>query len=369
MTRVLLALTLGIGLSFGLILPRTSNAQQKTPPTKAAAAVPKPATVKDEPAKKPDAPPATPPAPPGPPEFEITFADQSTVRANLLDATVVVATKYGKLTIPIAEIKRIELGFRCPDGIEAKISAAINDLGANDFPVREAAEKTLFELKSYAGPAVRKATKSPDKEVAKRAEGLAKRIADAVPHDRPEPKEFDTIETGEFTFQGTLETPAVRVKTKYFADSSLKVAELRDVKAVGHESSDSILVDAAKYGRSNDQTWLETSVEVVAGKLLELTASGQIDLWPQQGGQYFVQANGVPQHGSVQIVSPNGRGYAFVSGTLLGKIGANGEPFVVGTNYKATRPALSGKLYLKIAGSPWGNVSAGSYKVTAKTGG
>jgi hypothetical protein len=318
----------------------------------------------------PDHPPPKPAAPPGPPEFEITFADQSAVRAHLLDATVLVATKYGKLTIPIRDIKRIELGFRYPDGVEAKIGAAVNDLGANDFPVREAAEKTLLDLKAYAGPAVLKAMKSPDKEVAKRADGLAKRIAESASADRPEPKEFDTIETGEFTFQGKLETVVIRVKTKYFAESPLKIAELRAVKVVGHENTDTIAVDAAKYGRNNDhQTWLETTVEVVAGKPLDVTASGQIDLWPQQGGQYFVQPNGVPQHGSVQLISASNRGYQFVSGTLLGKIGPTGEPFVVGSNYKAARATQQGKLYLKIAGSPWGNVSQGSYQVKVKTGG
>jgi hypothetical protein len=322
---------------------------------------------KDEPKKEPEKK-AVPPVPKGPPEFEIRFADDSTVRANLLDPAIVVTTKYGKLTIPISEIRRIELGFRYPEGVEAKVNEAVTDLGAADFAVREAAEKTLLDLKEFALPAVRKAAKSPDKEVVKRAESLLAAFKEKLPDDRKEPKEYDTVETGEFTFQGKVETAALKARTKYFAESSLKVAELRGVRMAGVESSDAIVIDSAKYGRPNDQTWLETNIELTAGKPLEISVSGTIDLWPQQGGQYIVGPNGQPQHGSVQIISPTGRAYQFSSGTVIGRVGPQGEPFVVGIGMKSPRINSSGKLYFKIAGSPWGNPPSGSYKATVKAG-
>ena len=309
--------------------------------------------------------------PSGPPEFEIRFADESSVRAILLDASVVVATKYGKLTIPVSEIRRIEMGFRYPDGVEAKVNAAISDLGAAEFPKREAAEKTLMELKEFALPAVKRATKSTDKEVSKRADGLLKLIKEKIPEDRQDAKEADTIETGEFTFQGKVETVALKAKTKYFAETPLKIAELRGLRMAGFENNESITVEAAKYGLPNNNVWMETSVEITAGRPFETTASGQVDQLPQQGnaGQYLTQPNGQPQYGNVQVMSPNGRAYQFSSGTLLGRIGPNGEPFVLGNSYKSARMAQSGKLYLKIAGSQWGCPTTGSYKVTVKSGG
>src|SRR5207244_2104689 len=54
-----------------------------------------------------DAKPAAPKAPDGPPEFEVNFSDNSNVKVVVLDPSVTVSTRYGKLTVPVAELKRI----------------------------------------------------------------------------------------------------------------------------------------------------------------------------------------------------------------------------------------------------------------------
>ena len=51
--------------------------------------------------------------------FEGKFADGSFVVLQLMDEVLIVSTKYGKLTVPMAEVKRIEFGFRYPEGLEA----------------------------------------------------------------------------------------------------------------------------------------------------------------------------------------------------------------------------------------------------------
>jgi hypothetical protein len=53
---------------------------------------------------------------------------------------------------------------------------------------------------------------------------------------------------------------------------------------------------------------------------------------------------------------------------VVGKIGADGEPFPIGASFKAPKSPASGRLYLAIAPSNWGNASAGAYKVTVKVG-
>ncbi len=53
------------------------------------------------------------------------------------------------------------------------------------------------------------------------------------------------------------------------------------------------------------------------------------------------------------------------SGMLIGKIGESGKLFMIGDKFKAKPPA-SGRLYLIIAPSNWGNDSTGEYKVTVK---
>ncbi|MFO0937515.1 MAG: hypothetical protein U0798_13475 [Gemmataceae bacterium] len=307
--------------------------------------------------------------PSGPPEFEVHFADDSSVRANLMDSSIIVVTKYGKLTIPISELRRVEMGFRYPEGMEAKVDAAIADLGSTDFAKREAAEKALFEMKEYSVHAIKRATKSPDKEVVKRAEGLMRQIKDKLPAERLDQKDTDTIETSEFTFQGKIETQSLKAKTRYFAESSLKVAELRGLRMAGVENNDTIVVEANKYGLPNDNTWMETPIEIVAGRPFEASASGSVDQLPQQGGQYVTQPNGQPQYGTVQVMMPNGRRYQYSSGTLIGRVGPNGDPFVLGSNYKSPRMSQSGKLYVKIVASQWGVPTTGSYKIVVKSGG
>jgi imidazoleglycerol phosphate synthase cyclase subunit len=236
--------------------------------------------------------------------------------------------------------------------------------------VREAAEKSLLATQEYALPAIRQAVKSSDPDVVRRAEALLKAIKEKLPEDRQEPKMYDTVETAEFTFQGKVETVAMKAKTKYFAETSLKVAELRGLRAAGIESNDSVSLDVALYGKPNDATWMVTKFDVVAGRPLEIAVSGQIDLYPQQAGQYFTGPNGQPQHGTgTPIIGASGRNYQYSSGTVVGKIGVNGEPFLIGLGTKNPRITGSGKLYLKVASPPWGNVPSGNYKVTVKAGG
>ena len=51
------------------------------------------------------------------------------------------------------------------------------------------------------------------------------------------------------------------------------------------------------------------------------------------------------------------------AGSLLGKVGESGEVFLIGEKYNGT-PKGSGKLYLRLAPSPWPNQAQGTFKVT-----
>src|SRR4051794_23235015 len=62
---------------------------------------------------------------------EVRFADGSVVRMNLLQEQLEVMTKYGKLSIPIGEIRRIEFGLHMPSGLHDQIGASIKLLGSD----------------------------------------------------------------------------------------------------------------------------------------------------------------------------------------------------------------------------------------------
>lgn len=89
-------------------------------------------------------------------------------------------------------------------------------------------------------------------------------------------------------------------------------------------------IDSVLNGISNP---VNTGISVTAGQSLNITASGQICLV----GSYCVNAAG----------DTNGSSNGFRNGALLGRIGAAGAWFLVGTNYQQAAPA-SGLLYLAV---------------------
>ncbi|HVK16862.1 MAG TPA: hypothetical protein VM533_07925 [Fimbriiglobus sp.] len=323
-----------------------------------------------DPPKK-DEPPPPPPKrenPDGPPEFEAKFVDDSVLKVAALESVLTVSTKYGKLTVPLAEVVRLEVGFRFPEGVEAQVEQAVGALGAPAFREREDAEKALFKLAEYAVPALRRAAKHTDPEVSRRAGSLLKRLTDKLPEEKMALKDFDLVETTEATVRGRVETLTVKVKNRVLGETALKLADLRSLRstaAVGNE-----FTVEARYARQNDPNWHDTGLDVTNDQPLEITADGSVDLAPQNPGQYISGPGGNPNNGNTMFRMPNGGGIQAVPGALYARIGPNGSPFLVGTSHKSNRPSASGRLYLKIGPTNWGGVDpTGGYKVKVRVGG
>jgi hypothetical protein len=287
---------------------------------------------------------------------DVTMGDGSTVRVTLVSESVELETKYGRLKIPAADVRRIEFAYRAPDEVAKKVAAAVKQLGSVEFEKREAASKELREIGLHAYPALEEAAKSADAEVAKRAAALLGEIREKVPADNLTFPKKDRVITAEFTVTGRITSPTLRAKTSYFGEADLKLVDLRVFQAAGAGDDRKLTVDAAKFGSAPNQ-WMETATVLERGESLHLTASGQVDLWPQEPGQYMTSAKGVG----------NVRPPAHSAGSLIGKIGENGAPFLIGEKYDG-KAAASGKLYLHIIPSHWGGPSAGSYEVKLSAG-
>lgn len=287
---------------------------------------------------------------------DLTLGDGSMVRVTLVSESVELETKYGKLTVPAGDIHRIEFAYRIPDEVAKKVAAAVKRLGDLEFEKREAASKELREIGLHAYPAVEEAAKSSDAEVAKRAAALLGEIREKVAaEDLTFPKK-DRVQTAEFTVTGRIISPVLRAKTAYFGEADLKLADLRVLNAAGAGNDRKLTVDAAKFGSVPNQ-WMETTVTVERGESLRLGVNGQVDLWPQEPGQYMTTPKG----------AGNARPPAFSAGSLVGKIGENGATFLIGEKYDG-KVAASGKLYLHIIPSHWGGPSAGTYEVKVSHG-
>ena len=305
----------------------------------------------------------------GPTELEARFSDDSVLKVVPIDQVIVVQTKYGKLSVVLADITRIEFGFRFPEGVEGKVEDAITNLGAASFRDRETAEKTLFGLAELAVPALKRAAKNNDPEVSRRAEAVLKRLQEKLPAEKLELKDYDLVETPELTIRGRVESAGIKVRTKLFGETTMRLTELRALRSTATTGNE-FAVDGARYARPNGTIWLDTGVDVGGDQGLEITASGTIDLGPNQPGQYTSTPAGNPANGTGPMVMvPGGRGFRYVPGSLIGRIGPAGTPFVIGPQYKATRSPAEGRLFLTITPSAWGTDATGSYKVKVRIGG
>jgi len=287
------------------------------------------------------------------PEAEVLFANGSIVRMVVIQENLEVATKYGKLTIPIKDVRRVDFGVHLSGEVESKLDAALKKLNSPQYKLREAAVHDLVDIGELAYPTLTAvAAKSSGPEMTQRIAQAIQRIKAKVPENKLRLREDDIITTPTFTIIGKIVNPTLKAKAEYFGDLNLCISSLRTIRWSGAGGEVEINVEAAKYGSVSGQ-WLDTGIRVDGISQLTLVATGQVDLWPQGPGQYMSSPKGYPQAGK-----RNGH----VSGTLLGRIGETGEVFTVGDRYQAT-PNREGKLYLQIAANPWNSDSSGSYQV------
>src|SRR5437763_1716326 len=89
-----------------------------------------------------------------------TSRPRRAVTVRLLTEELEIRTRYGKLLVPVSDVRRIEVGFRYPEGVERRVEQAVERLGSADFKDRDAAGTDLLRLKELAYPALKRATHS-----------------------------------------------------------------------------------------------------------------------------------------------------------------------------------------------------------------
>src|SRR5436190_23444819 len=89
-----------------------------------------------------------------PVEVTAIFHDGTVIKRVTLPASVELTTRYGKLNVPVKDIRRIEFGFRLSTETARQVEEGIQALGSKEFRQREAASKTLTELGARAWPAL-----------------------------------------------------------------------------------------------------------------------------------------------------------------------------------------------------------------------
>lgn len=284
---------------------------------------------------------------------EATMADGSfVVLAASREQSLEVQTKYGKLTVPFAEIRRIEFGHHVRPGETEKIEASVKKLGSSNFAERDTASKLLANYGEEAWYVLQQATKHPDKEVTNRVDKILSQLSGITIR-----KQTDTVLTQEGTIVGRISNETIKATSTHFGELVLRPCDMREFRV--HDKREvEFSIDAEKYGLSNQ--WLDTGINLMLKEKIDLIATGTVDLFPLEPGRYTAGPDGANQY--------SGRSTQRKAGSLVAKIGEKGETFPA-TDLLRFGPWKEGRLYLRIVESPWDCPSIGIYQVVIRLGG
>jgi hypothetical protein len=184
-----------------------------------------------------------PPPPAAPAGVEVHFNDGSVLKVMPRDERLEVATPYGKLTIPLADVRQIDFGTRIPDEVSKRIDRAVADLSDADFHKREAASATLLGLREKAYPALLEAAKQKDAEVVRRVEGLLERLRETVPEKDLEFRKHDVVQTADSKIAGHIAGEALKVQTVQFGEVDMKLADVRSLRSLAAAAQEVVARD------------------------------------------------------------------------------------------------------------------------------
>ena len=287
------------------------------------------------------------------PFADVKLDDGSSVRLSILHDVIDVQTKYGKLAIPVSDIRRIEFGLHIPIETQIAINRNLKRLGSQLHKERESASAELLGAGHFAISSLRTASKGTDQEVALRAAAVLATLGETLPGRLLDLPDYDVVYTLDGTVRGkVIIASGIKATSPHFGEVTLQVAGIRSIIVRSTIVRSEIVVDAAKHG----EAWLDTGVDVYGQ--IHVTASGTVDLWPQTPGQHV--------SGSPKGFTTAGKGGQFMAGALIGRIGESGKAFFIGDRYDGF-VADEGRLYLQIVQNPWNGTSAGTYSVKVTT--
>ena len=167
--------------------------------------------------------------------LEVHFTDDSHLKVKLREEKIDLVTPYGKLAIPVSDVRRIDFATRMPDDVAKKVEAAIANLGKEDFKTREAASAELIALGPPSFPALTKAARSPDAEVVRRVEELLARLREEYSEARLEVRPDDVVYTEHSKIAGRIPAATLKVSTTQFGELPMKLSDVRSLNVPGAE--------------------------------------------------------------------------------------------------------------------------------------
>lgn len=287
----------------------------------------------DDTTKTEEEPPALFRGPIDPKLVRLRMLDGSVFSGELAVSEITVTTRFGDLEIPVTKLRSLRPGLDSRAQLLTQIQQWIEQLGGEDYKLRETAQAELTALGQSIRSELALHADDENAERKKRVKAiLAKLEEEAMERD----EEFatnsswirgDTIVTTSFTIVGKITIDTLAVQSKYGL-LTVKLSEIKTIErpaALGREP----MRRSIKLAGTNlaQLAYKSAGVRVEAGDRITVTATGQIN---RSGSSSY---NSTPAGNSrLGTFSTNP---TILGGTLVAKIGS-GKVIKVGTKQTFT---------------------------------
>jgi hypothetical protein len=280
--------------------------------------------------------------------MRLHLMEGSVVAGRLSTETVTVDTAFGKLEIPVANIVSFTPGLDSHPEERKKIGRLIQQLGSNNAGERDAAQRNLTDMGKTIQSELSRYVMDEDTERRTRIQKILAELEETDDDDDLDSAAAkpwlaqDSLETSLFTVVGKISPQTFDLQTQF---GPLKVA-ISDIRRGERETEQKpeIRKTIAVRGENLIQlNMVATGVRLSRGDKLQITADGKLTMSPW-GNNSFSTPDGSEQF---QWYVPN----QIPGGALVGRIGAGGKVFKVGSKHTQT-VAKAGVLYLGIAMNP-----------------
>lgn len=288
-------------------------------------------------------------------DVEVQLTDNSTFRGELdgVDA-ISLKTSYGVLTIPCGDILRVQRGTRINEKVVNDIGAAIKALDSEEFAKRTTAQQKLETCGVEAIDLLKKAREAGSPEMRTRIDKILAKLNEKFSGKGIQTE--DIVSTVRFDVMGTLQLDSLKLASRV-GPLSVNIEDLHSIRWLGHGDYKTLSLDP----NGGTVAWVDTGITLNNNDQIAIVATGSINPSPNNNN-LEIGPMGTENWGA------NG---GFMMGTLLGKLGTDGEPFAIGQG-KAWASTSRDRLYLKIF---WNsrqcrieNGAKGAFKIKIHTG-
>jgi hypothetical protein len=165
--------------------------------------------------------------------LSVQFYNGTVIKNVTVVGAIEIETKYGKIVVPAADIKKIDFGFRVPEEDAKALEAALMNLTSSKFQDREAAASELVQLGRVAYPALEKLAKAKqDLDTTQRITKIMEAIQKREPYDAKLKgvSDDDVIQTMQgFILRGKITTQVLKARERVLGEMSLPFAHLKTV--------------------------------------------------------------------------------------------------------------------------------------------